>query len=530
MPNIATNKYTHSKVRFFLSRNFFIFLLLLIETVAFIVLTILFQQQFFAVRIIFDILGILLGLRIIVSKSSPSYKLLWMLLLVIFPIVGIVSYILFAEDKFNAREEKILTKMIAEDYGSVINSKFVDDAIEELNNKNDLDGYNIARYIKRTSVSPLSSKTKTTYFAWGEDAFPVMVEALKKAKHYIFIEYFIIEPGKMWDTILEILKEKVKNGVDVRVFYDDLGCMKTLPKGYCKELASYGIKAMKYSPIKPILSVRMNNRDHRKIMVIDGHTGFTGGINLADEYINEKVRFGRWKDNCLMLEGDGVFDMTAMFLVVWHLLDKKSSLRIDYSKYLPSLYKDETKPFVGGGGYVQSYCSVPFLYESIGQNVYIDIALKAKKYLYISTPYLILDDELTNALRLAAKNGVDVRIITPHIPDKKLVFEVTRSNYKPLLRAGVKIYEYLPGFIHAKTFVCDDIMATVGTINLDYRSLYLHLENGTFIYKEKSVLDIKNDFLQTFIVSKEWTLDDENKIKWYRRLFRSILTIFAPLL
>lgn len=527
--NDKIKKELSEPVRFLFSRNFFIFILLILEIAGFIVLTVFFGEKFLAVRVIFDVLGILLGVRIIVSRSNPSYKLLWMLLLVIFPAVGIVMYILFAEDKFSSKEMKILTKMLNEDYAAVVHSKYIQDTIQDLKKNGDLDAYNISNYISRTSISPVSNKTKTTYFSWGEEAFPVMIDRLKKAKHYIFIEYFIITPGKFWNTILDILIEKVKQGVDVRIIYDDFGCLRTLPKNYCKKLSALGIKAIKYSPIVPFLTVRMNNRDHRKIMVIDGHTGFTGGINLADEYINEIVRFGKWKDNCIMLEGEGVFDMTTMFLVVWHLLDKDSSYRIDYRKYIPSLYQNETKPFTNGGGYVQSYCSVPFLYESIGQNVYIDIIMKAKKYVYISTPYLILDDELTDILRLTAKNGVDVRIVVPHIPDKKLVFELTRSYYKTLLSAGVKIYEYLPGFIHAKTFVADDVMATVGTVNLDFRSLYLHMENGTFLYKEKCIMDIKKDFINIFSVSKECTLENENKIKWYRKLLRVVLKVFAPL-
>lgn len=517
-----------NKPHILFSKRLFVILALLIEIAAFILLIVYFTEYFYIVRIISFVLVVLLSIRIVVSKSTPSYKIIWLFFLVLFPFVGLIFYLLFAEDKFTYREKRKLTQ-VAKSVAVATETKKYRDAIEKMEKEDNRDAYNIANYITNRGGIPPYTNTRSTYFPWGEDAFPVMLNRLKSAKHYIFIEYFIIEPGKMWNSMLEILKEKVKEGLDVRVVYDDLGCIATLPSDYFKILRSYGIKCIKYSPIRPFLDVRMNNRDHRKIMVIDGHTGFTGGINLADEYINEKVKYGRWKDNAIMFEGDAVFALTTLFLSCWSMLD--NNLNVDYSQYLPSVYEKET-PHYGFGctGYVQPYCSLPFTYESIGQNVYIDICLKAKKYLYISTPYLILDDEMRDAISLAAMNGVDVRIITPHIPDKKLVFELTRSYYKHLVEAGVKIYEYLPGFIHAKTFVADDVMATVGTINLDYRSLYLHMENGAFIYKDDCIKEIKKDFINTFEVSQEITLESVNSVKWYRKVLRAILRVFAPLL
>lgn len=509
------------------SRNFFIVLAILIELALFITLMVLCSAQYYIFRIIVEILAVLFSIRIVVCRSTPSYKIIWLFFMAVLPVVGLLFYVLFAEDKFTVFERKKLKK-ISLQFSEATKSKLYHNELDNINRDEHPDLYNIASYIANSTGLPLHKNTHTEYFPWGDDAFPVMLETLKKAKHYIFIEYFIIQEGKMWNAILDILKEKAKEGLDIRIMYDDFGCISTLPRNYCDVLNSYGIKARKYAPLRPFLDVRMNNRDHRKIMVIDGHTGFTGGINLADEYINEVVRFGRWKDNAILIQGQAVFSLTVMFLSTWCFLE--NNYEIDYSKYFPKTYINEIPPIPDDKGYVQSYYCIPFIDEAIGQQVYIDMCLKAKKYLYITTPYLILDDEMRNAIALAAKNGVDVRIITPHIPDKKIVFELTRSNYLRLVEDGVKIYEYTPGFIHAKTFVSDDTMATVGTINLDYRSLYLHMENGVFIYEQEMIKDIKQDLLNTINVSEEITLEELKKTKWYRKLFRAILKIFAPLM
>ena len=338
------------------------------------------------------------------------------------------------------------------------------------------------------------------------------------------MEYFIIDEGVMWNSILEILEEKAKEGVDVRVIYDDMGCIRTLPKKYYKILESKGIKAIAFNKFVPLLSVVMNNRDHRKITVIDGEVGFIGGINLADEYINEKVRFGHWKDASMVMEGQAVWNLTVMFLQLWNFNKEKAE---DYEKFR-AIKSYETN--IESDGYVQPYGDSPLDGETVGEYVYLNIINKARDYVYINTPYLIIDNELVTALTLAAKSGVDVRIVTPHIEDKWYVHMVTRAYYTQLIECGVKIYEYVPGFIHSKTFVCDDEIGVVGTINMDYRSLYLHFECGVWLYKTKSVFEIKEDFLKTLEVCENITLDQCKNIKWSNRVLRAILRVFAPLM
>ena len=350
-----------------------------------------------------------------------------------------------------------------------------------------------------------------------------MVEELKKAKHYIFLEYFIIQEGKMWNTILDILRQKAAEGVDVRVIYDDMGCIMILPTGYDRTLEQMGIKCRIFNPFVPILSSRFNTRDHRKICVIDGNVGFTGGINLADEYINAYEKHGHWKDTSILLKGEAVFNLTVMFLSMWDYLDSTTG-KTDYSRYYPTVWDENAK------GYVQPFADNPLDDEAVGETVYLNLINKAKRYVYITTPYLILSSEMLTALTSAAKCGVDVRIITPHIPDKWYVHAVSRSHYQPLIEAGVKIYEYTPGFIHAKTFVVDDDYAVVGTIHLDYRSLYLHFECAVWMYQTPSVAQVRDDFFKTQQISQEITLEECRSLSFPRRLGRSVLRVFAPLM
>ena len=335
------------------------------------------------------------------------------------------------------------------------------------------------------------------------------------------MEYFIISEGEMWDEILKILKKKVEEGVDVRIIYDDLGCARRLPNKYHEKLKAFGIKVQVFNQVFPILSSVLNNRDHRKITVIDGKAAFTGGLNLADEYINKVVRFGYWKDSVLLIKGEAVWSFTIMFLQVWSFYCGEN---IDYDKYkFDSL---ETLD----NGYVQVYGDSPYDGELIGESVYMNILNNAKNYVYIYTPYLVIDNELLTSLILAAKSGIDVRIVTPHIEDKWYVHIITKSYYRQLIEAGVKVYEYTPGFIHSKVFLCDDEIATVGTINMDYRSLYFHFECGAYLYKTECIKEIKKDFKETFKVSKSITIEDTRKIKWSNRFLRAIIRLIAPLL
>ena len=356
--------------------------------------------------------------------------------------------------------------------------------------------------------------------------FPVLVRELEQAEHYIYIEYFIINDGVMWRTILDILERKTTEGVDVRLIYDGFGCLTTLPYHYERFLREKGIQCQVFNPFRPLLNIVQNNRDHRKICVIDGKTGFTGGINLADEYINQKRRFGHWKDTAVILKGEAVWNMTVMFLHMWNVI-ANSSEPIDHELHLPHHFHPDS---FESDGYVQPYSDTPLDGEIVGENVYLNIINRARKYVYICTPYLIIDNEMMTALCLAAKSGVDVRIMTPGIPDKKMVFLLTQSYYEQLLEAGVHIYEYQPGFLHAKSFVCDDEIAVVGTINLDYRSLYHHFENGVWFYKNKVIQDILSDFQETLNYCDPISIDFCRNRNIVIRAFQSILRLFAPLL
>lgn len=327
----------------------------------------------------------------------------------------------------------------------------------------------------------------------------------------------------MWDTVLEILKHKAAEGVEVRIIYDDIGCFLRLPKNYTKRLDDFGIKCIVFNPFRPFFTAIQNHRDHRKIVSIDGEVAFTGGINLADEYINEIQRFGHWKDTAVMLRGAAAWSLTLMFLEMWAVAGNTAE---DYSRFYP--YGDKPLPHESDG-FVQPYCDTPMDRENVSEHIYLHILSRAQDYVYICTPYLIIDETMSSALTLAAKSGVDVRIITPHIPDKKAVHATTRSHYHELISAGVRIYEYSKGFMHSKTFVSDDRVATVGTANLDFRSLYLHFECGACLYDSKTVLDVKKDFLDTLDTCVEIT-PDQFKVTSRNRLLRAILRLYSPMM
>ena len=464
------------------------------------------------------LLSLLITLGIINSKSNPAYKIAWLIPILLFPVFGGLVYLLFGSDRTGRYLRKKL-QGIGTEMDNVIGEAHRRSGAEQL----PLDAANQSRYISHCAYCPPYQNTTTEYLPLGEVKFERMVEELKKAKHYIFLEYFIIQEGKMWNTILDILRQKAAEGVDVRVIYDDMGCIMILPTGYDKTLEQMGIKCRIFNPFVPILSSRFNTRDHRKICVIDGNVGFTGGINLADEYINAYEKHGHWKDTSILLKGEAVFNLTVMFLSMWDYLDGTTG-KTDYSRYYPTVWDENAK------GYVQPFADNPLDDEAVGETVYLNLINKAKRYVYITTPYLILSSEMFTALTSAAKCGVDVRIITPHVPDKWYVHAVSRSHYQPLIEAGVKIYEYTPGFIHAKTFVVDDDYAVVGTINLDYRSLYLHFECAVWMYQTPSVAQVRDDFFKTQQISQEITLEECRSLSFPRRLGRSVLRVFAPLM
>lgn len=474
------------------------------------------------ISIAITIISVIMVLWILNKRINPSYKLGWTMLIMAFPVFGLLLYLLFGQSRVADEMQKQYMK-IQKDSLPYLQA---DPETYKKIRKESPSAAVQSEYICRLSAFPAYENTQAKYFQVGDDMFPVFIRELEQAEHYIYIEYFIINDGVMWQTILDILERKASEGVDVRLIYDGFGCLTTLPYKYDRFLEKKGIHCKVFNPFRPVLNIIQNNRDHRKICVIDGKTGFTGGINLADEYINQKERFGHWKDTAVMLKGDAVWNMTLMFLHMWNVINRVKE-PLDYEKYFPHVYHPEE---FQGNGFIQPFSDTPLDGEVLGENIYLNIINRAKKYVYICTPYLIIDNEMMTALCLAAKGGIDVRIMTPGIPDKKMVFLLTQSYYEQLIEAGVKIYEYQPGFLHAKSFVCDDEIAVVGTINLDYRSLYLHFEDGVWIYKNDVIQDILDDFLETMNYCNPISMEFCTNRNIFVRGFQSILRIFAPLL
>lgn len=486
-----------------------------IQACVLISMFVLFRGYFAYYYIVCIAITIGVAMHIVRSETNPAYKIAWLIPIMLFPIFGGLFYLVYGKRRPTRRERRRMAiSAAAQDY--TLSAAGADkSAIPD-----DPDAAAQSAYITRTTGIPPFQNTDVRYFPLGEDMFRSLIADLKNAERFIFMEYFIIADGHMWQTIYDILAEKAAAGVDVRLIYDDIGNLFNLPENFFKTVEARGIRCRVFNRFNNILSSRFNNRDHRKICVIDGNTGYTGGINLADEYINERERFGHWKDSAVRLEGEGVAGLTAMFLSMWSFI---TGQREAPAPFVPTRG-------VPAEGYVQPYSDTPLDDEDVGENVYLNIISRAKKYVYITTPYLIISSEMLKALTLAAKSGVDVRIITPSIPDKKLVYALTRSYYEPLISAGVRIYEYSPGFIHAKNFVSDDAVAVVGTINLDYRSLFLHFECGVWMHRTPAVLDVRSDFENTLELSREVTQEALPRPHGIRRFFVAILRIFAPLL
>lgn len=469
-----------------------------------------------AIQTVLRILSLVAILFVIKSDMNPSYKIGWILLIAVLPILGGLMYVIFG----NKRPTKNMREMLRAQLEKSAEYLGTQESIT-----GELDGgaAGLFKYLEGSAGYPTAKNTTVRYYRVGEEMYADLLPELEKAEKFIFLEYFIIRPGEMWDGVLEILKRKAAAGVDVRIIYDDMGCIDILPANYNATLEGWGIRTMAFNRFVPAVSLVMNNRDHRKITVIDGKVGFTGGINISDEYINVKERFGHWKDTGLMLKGPGVFNLTLMFLEMWNAFNKDGD---GYAEFIPDSFEECGS---ADDGYVLSFSDSPLDNESVGESVYTDMLYQAKNYIYITTPYLAIDSELQTALCMAAKRGVDVRMITPGIPDKKLVYRLTRSYYPTLLRAGVKIYEYTPGFIHAKSFVCDDKLCVVGTINMDYRSLYLHFECGTLMYNNPEIKQVKKDDLDTMEKCRKVELSDM-KTNFLGELFDSFLRSVAPLL
>lgn len=503
-----------------LGRIFFVAIAVISQVLWLILAVFVLRNRFPLLAVVIDILSAAAILWLVSKDINPAYKLTWAILILTVPVAGAVIYFLFGKSWLGGELQMKLDKACSE------SAKYLkeDEQVSQNLAAESKAAACQSHYIRDNAGFPVYQKTGTRYFRVGEELYDTMIQELKAAEHYIFMEYFIIDDGEMWQGILNILEDKARMGLDVRLIYDDWGCASTMPQEFQMQLQRRGIRCEVFNPLIPIASVLINNRDHRKITVIDGHIAFTGGINLADEYINRKERFGYWKDTGIMLRGEAVWSFTVMFLQMWSVL---SGEKPDYEKYRPHEWHEAE---FEDDGFVQPYSDTPLDQETVGEYVYLNIINRAKKYVYIFTPYLITDNEVMTALCLAAKSGIDVRIVTPGIPDKKLVFLVTQSYYDTLLKAGVKIFEYKPGFLHAKSFVSDDRIATVGTINLDYRSLHLHFECGVWMYHSEAVLQIKEDAMAIFKECREITMEDCEAKKTRTKIWQSILRLFAPLL
>lgn len=467
-------------------------------------------------------ISVICALYVVYKDIRPYNKLSWVFLILLLPIIGVPCYFLFGR----ADMTKTSRTRMSDVMNTVAPLRTKSEETQKYLESVSQDAAKQMAYPMNVGRFPVYMEEDTKYYSCGEDMYEDMLEDLRNAKDFIFVEFFIMRLGIMFDSIVDILEEKVKEGVHVRLIYDDMGCMDNLPPRYYTVLQEKGIHCACFNPLRPFLSIIMNNRDHRKILVIDGKIAYTGGVNLADEYINQLERFGYWKDAAVRITGDAVWSFTSMFLEMWSFITKSGE---DFSRFkvvnnTPSALIEQCK------GFVQPYADCPLDNKRIGEAVYLNLINKARKYVYIFTPYLIVGTELTTALINAARSGVDVRIVTPGIPDKKMVYLLTQANYESLIRGGVKIYQYTPGFIHSKCFVVDDEYAAVGTINMDFRSLSLHFECGTLMYKTKCVAEVKQDALETFEISRRISLEECENKNFFFQLFLSVLHLFGPLL
>ena len=467
--------------------------------------------------ILVDILAII---AIINRDANPEYKVSWISVVTLLPIVGVILYSLFYTRRMTRREIRLLR-------GSFSQIKLLKEDKSNFKSLHEIDPSALGKAYAITNDDPISELyvgTSSELFCSGEEYFSSLTEELKKSRHFIFLEYFIICEGALWSRIHKILTEKASEGVEIRVLYDDIGCMSTLPNHYERTLRSEGIKAQRFGRISPRISSVHNNRDHRKMCIIDGKTAFTGGVNIADEYTNEICRFGHWKDGGIRISGSAVAGLTKEFLSLWDFTEGSIT---SYESYVSASIPEKT----ADGGYYLPFGAgpSPIYKRSVGKNAILNIVNQAISYVYITTPYLIIDYELTESLCNAAKRGVDVRIITPGIADKKIVKVMTKSAYPHLMASGVRIYEYIPGFIHEKCIVSDDSYAIIGTINLDYRSLAHHFENAVWMYRSPTVARAKDDFLKTLDLSEriDVTRSTLTLGEW---LMRCAIKLFAPLL
>lgn len=503
-----------------LNRKVPIFLFFLLE-LAFLVFSYISLQEHFPSIILWEHLLSVFTFFYLLNRSMDSRsKLSWLIIIALFPIFG-TALLYFSLADFGVRRlKKRLVEATVQASGYLTTESEVEDYLLH----SDRQLQRLAYFLKQSPAHfPIYRDTEVTYFPLGDDMLPALLEDLKKAERYIFMEYFIIDEGVMWGEILAILEEKAKAGLDVRVMFDGMNEMTTLSYDYIERLHKVGIKAQAFSPVKPILSTYYNYRDHRKITVIDGQVAYTGGVNIADEYVNKRQRFGHWKDTALRLDGSAVQTLKALFLTMWSVTGVDDPADMDrYLQEKPQKKKSE--------GLVLPYANSPLTYHKVAENVYLHLLNTSTDYVYIMTPYLILDDELVRAMTFAARRGVDVRIIMPGIPDKQYAFDIATTYFKPLLDAGIRIFRYTPGFVHAKIYVSDAKQAVVGTINTDYRSLYQNFEDGIYLYKNLEVLKIEQDFEKTQSLSEEVTLESMSKMPIFHRLGGYLFSLIGPLM
>ena len=457
-------------------------------------------------------------LYLINSRIDPTAKITWLIVIMLMPIFGALLF-WFTQSELGHRALKSRVDQLIQQTNTLVPQD--PDTLEHL--KEEAPGAaGLAAYINRTGCHPVYENTSVTFFPMGEDKWAEMLRQLEQAQHFIYMEYFIVDEGLMWGKILEILARKAKEGVDVRVLYDGTCEFTTLPHDYPKRLQQLGIQCRMFARVIPMVSTHYNYRDHRKILVIDGHTAFNGGVNLADEYINHIQKFGHWKDTAVMLKGEAVRSFTLMFLQMWNVTEKQP--QFDSMQQYPAISQPKAE------GYVIPYGDCPLDHDKVGERVYMDILNRATTYVHIMTPYLILDSEMETALCFAAERGVEVKLILPGIPDKNAPYALAKMHYASLLDSGVQIYEYTPGFVHAKVFVSDDKEAVVGTINLDYRSLYHHFECATWMYGVPCIGEIEEDFESTLLKCRKVTKDTIWQGHKMLRPLGYLLKVLAPLM
>ena len=466
-------------------------------------------------------ISVVIALYVVYKDMRPHNKMSWIFLILFIPIIGCPCYFLFGRSEMTkrTREQMATLQAFVEPLRDV-----QEDVCESLKEQDDI-AYKQMMFAQNVSRYPVYREKDSKYYSVGDDMFVDMIEDIKNAKEFIFLEFFIMKQGQMFDTLVDALAERAKAGVHVRLIYDDMGCIDEFPRHFYKVLQEKGIHVACFNPFRPFLSIIMNNRDHRKIVVVDGKIAYTGGLNVADEYINVIERFGHWKDAGVRITGEAVWSFTTMYLEMWNFITKGTE---DFTKF--KVVDEKKEPEDIKKGYVQPYGDCPLDKRYLIEGLYLNLINHARDYVYIFTPYLIIGSELSAALINAARSGVDVRIVTPAIPDKKMVFLLTQANYENLIHGGVKIYQYTPGFIHSKCMVVDDAYASVGTTNLDFRALYLHFECGALMYNTESVEKVKEDALRTFEISRQISLEECENKNFFYQLFLSVMQLFSPLL